>query len=66
MQNKSRMESYEPVYEELPGWKKDIRHVKRRINLPANAIDYIECIERVLDVPIISIGIGSERSQLLG
>ena len=61
----SRMESYEPVYEELPGWKKDIRHVKRRINLPANAIDYIECIERVLDVPITSIGIGSERSQLL-
>src|SRR3989344_6201784 len=61
----SRMESYEPVYEELPGWKMDIGHVKRRKDLPANAKNYIECIERFLDVPITSIGIGSERSQLL-
>ncbi len=59
------MWSCKPVYETLPGWKEDIRGVRRYDKLPRNARKYAEKIESVTRSPVTMIGTGSERSQLI-
>jgi adenylosuccinate synthase len=57
------LETCQPVYEELPGWKtstSDIRDVKR---LPPNALRYIKRIEELIGCPFHIISIGPRRDQ---
>ncbi len=55
-------EELEPVYEEIPGFKKDISHVKSFDELPAEAKEYIKLIEHYtgLKVSYISVGAGND------
>lgn len=55
----------EPVYEELPGWGRDITGVRRFEDLPEEARDYIEFIQEAVDTPIGWVSVGPERSQLI-
>lgn len=52
-----------PVYEELPGWKKDTSGITSYSKLPANAKRYLKRMEALLDTRIVLISVGSERSQ---
>lgn len=54
-----------PVYEKLPGWMSSTTDVRRRNDLPANALKYIERIETELNVPVKGISIGSKRDQTI-
>lgn len=54
-----------PVYETLPGWTEDVRHMRKLAELPANARRYIDRIEQVCETPIELISVGPERSQLV-
>lgn len=58
------VENSKPVYEILPGWKEDIKGVRRYGDLPANCRRYITAIEKMLDVPVKYISTGPERSQI--
>lgn len=53
-----------PVYEELPGWLKDISNVRSYEGLPDNAKRYLSRIEELTGLPIgiVSIGPGRERT----
>lgn len=54
-----------PVYENLPGWKTDIRGIRNYDELPENCRKYIEFIEKELEVPITMVSNGPGRSDII-
>ncbi|MDF2905541.1 MAG: Adenylosuccinate synthase [Herbinix sp.] len=54
-----------PVYENLPGWKTEIRGINRYDELPENCRKYIEFIEKELEVPITLISNGPGRNEII-
>jgi len=56
---------YEPVYEELPGWKEDVSGVRRWADLPPAAQAYLERLSGIAGVPIRLVSVGAEREQLV-
>jgi adenylosuccinate synthase len=59
------LQECQPMYQSLPGWKEDLRQVRRWDDLPRNARRYIEFIEKQIGLPIRSISVGPERSALI-
>jgi adenylosuccinate synthase len=53
----------EPLYEELPGWKKDTTGITSYSKLPRNAKNYLNRIQKLLSTKIVLISVGSERKQ---
>lgn len=56
---------YEPVYEILPGWKTNLKNIRRFRDLPQKAQSYLKRIEKELEVPIKLISVGPERGQVI-
>ena len=54
-----------PVYETLPGWKCDIRGIKRYEDLPENCRRYVEFIEEHIGFPITMISNGPSREDII-
>jgi len=54
-----------PEYIELPGWDEDISAVRSFEELPANARSYLDFIQHSLGVPILMVGVGPGRDQVL-
>jgi len=54
-----------PVYEYLPGWKTEIRGIRKYEELPANCRRYIEFIEKEIGVPITLISNGPGRNDII-
>lgn len=54
-----------PVYETLPGWKSDIRGITDYNDLPKEAKDYVEFIEKELGVKISMVSNGPKRNEIL-
>jgi adenylosuccinate synthase len=50
---------------ELPGWDEDISGCRSLDELPANARSYLEFISEFLDIPIVMIGVGPGREQMI-
>ncbi len=54
-----------PVYEEMDGWKENIKDIKNFQNLPENAKKYIKNIENILKIPVSMVSVGPERNQII-
>ena len=54
-----------PVYKEFKGWDKDISGLKTITAIPAEFNDYINFIESELNVPIVIVSVGPDRTQTL-
>ena len=54
-----------PVYTTLPGWKTDIRGITEYEDLPENCRNYIEFIEKELEVPITMVSNGPGRHEII-
>ncbi len=54
-----------PVYTMLPGWKTDIRGITKYEDLPENCRNYIEFIEKELEVPITMVSNGPGRHEII-
>jgi adenylosuccinate synthase len=52
-------------YTELAGWQEDISGVRSLDDLPQAARDYLTFIEDFLDVPVVLIGVGPGRDQMI-
>ncbi len=65
--NLSHLAACKPVYESLPGWRTDIRAIRRYEALPELARQYLERIEALTGVPIhiVSVGPGREETIVL-
>jgi adenylosuccinate synthase len=54
-----------PVYETLPGWKKDIYGTTDWGALPENAKSYVAHLERRLNVPVAILSTGPDRDHTI-
>lgn len=59
------LERAKPVLETLPGWKCDIRGIKRYEDLPENCRRYIEFIEEKIGYPITMVSNGPGRDEII-
>ena len=58
-------ESLEPIYEEFTGWSEDLRNLKSIDELPKSLIDYINFLEKELNIPIVIVSVGPDRKETL-
>jgi adenylosuccinate synthase len=58
-------ERVECVLETLPGWQSDTTKVRDFDDLPKNAQQYVRCIEKIAEVPVVFIGVGPGRDQIV-
>lgn len=61
----SMLKKARPVYAYLPGWKSEIRGIKKYEDLPRNCRNYIEFIEKEIEVPIRMISNGPGRDEII-
>ena len=54
-----------PVYEEIPGWQKDICSLSAYAELPVQVRDYVEKIEAWVACPVVLVSVGPRRDQTL-
>ena len=60
-----QLEKAKPVLKTLPGWKTDIRGIKKYEDLPENCRRYIEFVEEQIGFPIIMISNGPGRNDII-
>jgi adenylosuccinate synthase len=53
------------VYTELPGWTEDLTDIRSYGDLPENARKYLAFVEEAVGVPIVLIGVGPGREQII-
>lgn len=56
---------YKPVYKTLKGWKKDISGCRKKEDLPKEALEYIEFIEKSVEAKIKYVSVGAERDAYI-
>lgn len=60
-----KLEKAKPVYVKLPGWKCEIRGIRKYEELPENCRNYIEFIEKEIGVPITMVSNGPGRDEII-
>ena len=60
-----KLNKAKPVYEKMPGWKCDIRGIKKYEDLPENCRRYIEFVEKEIQVPITMVSNGPGRDDII-
>ena len=60
-----KLEKAKPVLEKLPGWKCDIRGIKKYEDLPENCRKYVEFVEKHIVYPITMISNGPGRDDII-
>ncbi|MFZ4679445.1 MAG: adenylosuccinate synthase [Flavobacterium sp.] len=58
-------ENVTPIYTEFKGWKQDLTGLNTFESLPKELKDYIEFIEREVEVPIKIVSVGPDRKQTI-
>jgi len=61
----AKLEKAKPVLEVLPGWKSDIRGIKKYEDLPENCRKYIEFVEKQIGFPITMVSNGPSRDDII-
>ena len=61
----TKLEKAKPVLKTLPGWKCDIRGIKKYEDLPENCRKYIEFIEEQIGYPITMVSNGPGRNDII-
>jgi adenylosuccinate synthase len=60
-----KQEIAKPVWKTMPGWKCDIRGIKKYEDLPKECRDYVEEIERLIEAPITMVSNGPGRDEII-
>lgn len=60
-----KLEKAKPVLTTLPGWKCDIRGIRKYEELPENCRRYIEFVEKEIGVPISMVSNGPGREDII-
>ncbi len=58
-------EKIEVGYTELPGWKADLTGMKSEDEFPVELKNYIDYLEKELEVPITIVSVGPDREQTI-
>jgi adenylosuccinate synthase len=54
-----------PIYETFPGWNEDISSARTLEDLPRNARDYLDALEKMIKAPIAAVGVGPGRDETI-
>jgi adenylosuccinate synthase len=57
--------SIEPIYEDVPGWNCDLTGLTSYKEAPEELKNYVNYLEKLLEVPITIVSVGPDRSQTL-
>lgn len=57
------LKNSEPIYEEMEGWKSEVRGARSFEDLPMNTQRYLRRIEKLVGIKIAMISVGSERDE---
>ena len=60
-----KLEKAKPVLKKLPGWKCDIRGIRKFEDLPENCKKYVEFIEEQIGFPITMVSNGPGREDII-
>ncbi len=60
-----KLEKAKPVLKTLPGWKCDIRGIKKYEDLPENCRKYVEFVENEIGYPITMVSNGPGRDDII-
>lgn len=58
-------DAIEPVYKEMPGWKTDMTKMQKESELPQSFSNYIDFLEKELNIPISIVSLGPDRAQTI-
>lgn len=58
-------ENLSPIYTEMKGWDKDLTKLDAEKDFPKELNDYIEFLEKELEVPIKIVSVGPDRTQTI-
>ena len=58
-------ENVEPIYTEVSGWQEDLTAMSEDSQLPKALNDYIEFLEKELEIPITIVSVGPDRKQTI-
>ncbi len=61
----SKLKKAKPVLEKFPGWKCDIRGIKKFEDLPHACKNYIKFVEDYIDIPIAFVANGPYREDII-
>ena len=61
----AKLEKAKPVLKNLPGWKCDLRGIKKYEDLPENCRKYVEFIEEQIGYPITMVSNGPGRDDII-
>jgi adenylosuccinate synthase len=54
-----------PIYETLSGWNKDVTGVRKREDMPDNALRYMDRIAELIGVKVGVLSVGPDREQTM-
>ncbi len=60
-----QLHSCEPIYEEMPGWRRSTQSAKKFTDLPKAARDYTRLIARLTGARLKMVSVGPERAQTI-
>jgi adenylosuccinate synthase len=63
--NLEMLKSSEPVYEELDGWKIEIKEGRRFSDLPPKAQRYLRRLEELIHAKVAMVSVGEERDETI-
>ncbi|WP_338733114.1 adenylosuccinate synthase [Mangrovimonas cancribranchiae] len=58
-------ENVSPIYSEMAGWKADLTSMSEASQLPKALNDYIDFLEKELEIPIKIVSVGPDRKQTI-
>jgi adenylosuccinate synthase len=61
----NQLECVKPIYETLPGWKKDISGAKNYDELPSETRDYLDFMAKYCGFEISIVSVGPKRSETI-
>ncbi len=61
----AKLEQAKPVLRALPGWKEDMRGIRKYEELPENCRNYVEFIEEQIGYPITMVSNGPGRDDII-
>ncbi|MEW6609651.1 MAG: adenylosuccinate synthetase, partial [bacterium] len=53
------------IYDELPGWQKEISHIRSYDDLPEQLKDYLARINEIIEVKFKFVSVGPQRDQTI-
>lgn len=60
-----KLDKYKPVFITMKGWNKDISKCRKKEDLPKEAIEYIEFLEKEVEAKIKYVSVGAEREAYI-